>query len=799
MSGKRKVFGGLLLVLGVGALGFAILLLTQIGEAQQQLNSPELQFQLVFASDEDRAAAQMMAQAVDWTQSTGIPLLIGAGIVFLLGGVIVLLTGRPRPVAVASAPEAWPAAPVTPERHDHEPGPAPQMVSQMAGERGHPVRAPAVSAEPERPPEPEIAPPSAPLPAAEPVPALMPTAAPLAQPATHHSPGGLDDEAQNEPLESDTQAEVTGQRVKLAHAIGVSALVLVAGSLALVDLNRERPTAVPDYDYNETGDYAPPGQHQPDRRYQAPAAGVRTLQMAAIDGEFVAVAGQTRFESGPHSDDIYRGNDDEYGAWLADDGNLDTSWCFSAEQHNPLMEVFNLEGDGPATRSTIESIAILPGPGRLPAEVIVRPGDGYPDYRLRLSDRADWQGARFDPPIRTSHVSLIVGSLHSDESGSRRGCVAEVVFENSGDIGTGGRPMTMQELMEQSGRQLEGERIVEPTPIHRATVTPPTARPAAAPRASVQLSPVGFNASSELAHRENRYRAAAAFDGDNDTAWGDGVDGPGRGEWIEADLGRLLELDRVEFSAGFTAHSERYGDLFLANAHARHVQVAVDGVERADLWLGRNERQGTLSGLGTGRRVRLRFDEVWPGERWDDLHISEIRIYGTEPSEGAAAAPQGANAGLSRTARPSRRLTPVGYDASSELADRRDRYAAASAFDGDSSTAWGDGVEGPGAGEWIEADLGQRYAIDRLELSTGFDAQSERFGDLFLLNAHVRRLRVEVDGVVRADRAIGRDERRVTVSGLGSGRRIRLRFVEVWPGERWDDLHVSEVAVFGRQ
>ena len=149
------------------------------------------------------------------------------------------------------------------------------------------------------------------------------------------------------------------------------------------------------------------------------------------------------------------------------------------------------------------------------------------------------------------------------------------------------------------------------------------------------------------------------------------------------------------------------------------------------------------------------------------------------------------------TPRPPVRITSVVARASSELASRlRYDYGAHAAFDGDPDTAWGEGVAGRGAGEWLEADLGEEYQIERIVVATGYDATSPQHGDLHPMNSQIRRLVVLIDGVRAGTFEARRGQRTIEVGPFPAGRTVRLVADAVWPGNRWADLHVSEVSFF---
>ena len=317
------------------------------------------------------------------------------------------------------------------------------------------------------------------------------------------------------------------------------------------------------------------------------------------------------------------------------------------------------------------------------------------------------------------------------------------------------------------------------------------------------LQPRTVRASSELRSRYNRFSPRMAFDNNVDTAWGEGVSGSGAGEWIEASFDDRYEISRLEIATGYDAVSDEHGDLFHLNAHVRRLRVEADGQLLVRREVGESERRVVLTDLGEARTIRLVAEQVWAGRRWDDLHISDVVMWGsplgseTDNDEGEGQVETARHD--QRDARPTRQADcELSVRASSELRSRSNQFAPRMAFDGDPDTAWGEGVSGHGAGEWIEANFDDPCEISRLEIATGYDAVSNQHGDLFHLNAHVRRLRVEVDGRVVRRIDILESQRQIVLTDLGIGRSVRLVAEQVWPGTRWDDLHISEVSIATR-
>lgn len=171
------------------------------------------------------------------------------------------------------------------------------------------------------------------------------------------------------------------------------------------------------------------------------------------------------------------------------------------------------------------------------------------------------------------------------------------------------------------------QRVVDQQSQSIAPLTPDE-RPVNAV-APVLLVPSAVTASSSITDPPDRYVPEAAFDGDPDTAWGEGVEGHAPGSWLEAAFEGEVNFDSVDIATGFDQISPEIGDLFFANDHAKLLVVTIDSVEVARRAIARDERSVVIDlASHSGRAIRFSFDEVWEGDRWSDLHISEVRITG---------------------------------------------------------------------------------------------------------------------------------------------------------------------------
>jgi len=167
-----------------------------------------------------------------------------------------------------------------------------------------------------------------------------------------------------------------------------------------------------------------------------------------------------------------------------------------------------------------------------------------------------------------------------------------------------------------------------------------TERPAAArlpagakPRPVEQLEPKEVKASSFISNAREKHPPQDAFDGEKRTAWNESAKGPGTGEWIEASWPAPRRIRRVLFSTGFDHVSAGDGDLFGRNAHLKTARLVFSDGTVLTRQIPADQREIEVSELNVvSTSLRLVAHEVWPGTSWQDLCVSEIRIW-ADPAE----------------------------------------------------------------------------------------------------------------------------------------------------------------------
>jgi hypothetical protein len=148
-----------------------------------------------------------------------------------------------------------------------------------------------------------------------------------------------------------------------------------------------------------------------------------------------------------------------------------------------------------------------------------------------------------------------------------------------------------------------------------------------------------------------------------------------------------------------------------------------------------------------------------------------------------------------------RDLTPFATVSSSShlRTDRWGQYQAWMAVDGRASSAWVEGVRGSGVGEWIMLTFPGTVEIHSVSLDVGYDSSAS----LFSKNNRIKRATLVFSNGDTLE--LGFADRRGTQTiplVRAPGPNIQTAFVkivieEVYPGWKYDDTCLAEVAVHG--
>lgn len=107
--------------------------------------------------------------------------------------------------------------------------------------------------------------------------------------------------------------------------------------------------------------------------------------------------------------------------------------------------------------------------------------------------------------------------------------------------------------------------------------------------------------------------------------WAEGASGSGVGEWLEIKPRVAKQLSAITFSPGFPEKS-----LFKANARPKRVRVELNGehVITTEIEDGMATVRIPVSGyVKPVSIIRLTFEDVWPGEQFEDLCLHTLRLH----------------------------------------------------------------------------------------------------------------------------------------------------------------------------
>ena len=130
--------------------------------------------------------------------------------------------------------------------------------------------------------------------------------------------------------------------------------------------------------------------------------------------------------------------------------------------------------------------------------------------------------------------------------------------------------------------------------------------------------------SVRLALQANTYYAANAIDGKRTTAWIEGVDGPGLGEWIRFDFDREINVHRILIQPGYFKSPQIWGE---NNRLASITAQFSDGTSRELKFADTMESQKIDVGSIRIRWVKLVIKSVYYGSNpgpSDDTGLSEV-------------------------------------------------------------------------------------------------------------------------------------------------------------------------------
>jgi hypothetical protein len=143
---------------------------------------------------------------------------------------------------------------------------------------------------------------------------------------------------------------------------------------------------------------------------------------------------------------------------------------------------------------------------------------------------------------------------------------------------------------------------------------------------SVRHSNYKVKASSTLKEEgSHTYVAENVRDPYQEAVWSEGAPGSGVGEWLEIAPVEAKPLIGLEIKPGYQKEG-----LFKANARPKKIRIELNGEHAFDADIPDREEEVEIPVIGYAkavRKIRMTFTEVYPGDTFEDLCISTIRLH----------------------------------------------------------------------------------------------------------------------------------------------------------------------------
>jgi len=281
---------------------------------------------------------------------------------------------------------------------------------------------------------------------------------------------------------------------------------------------------------------------------------------------------------------------------------------------------------------------------------------------------------------------------------------------------------------------------------------------------------VTWSASSSEAASENAtYEPTNLGDAKQGSAWFEGVEGSGLGEWVQADLGGVKSVSGFTIWPGWWYTQSQWGH--YNRPKSVHVEFS-DGTSQ-EFTLQDTYTAQTLNFSGPKQTSTLRFKvkSVFTSDAYNDTAISEIQVH-------EAGAP--ANASVK------------GYAASSTYpADSDGNYDVRNTVDGIADSLWCEGDKaGDGTGAWIEYTFATPTSISRMSLRNG---NASSFGLYMKSNRALALTLVFGDGSTQSLNPKDTPGEQFLSFPERTTGKVRIQFDTVKKGTEFNDLCVSEV------
>ncbi|MBN2716374.1 MAG: hypothetical protein JXX14_11005 [Deltaproteobacteria bacterium] len=126
------------------------------------------------------------------------------------------------------------------------------------------------------------------------------------------------------------------------------------------------------------------------------------------------------------------------------------------------------------------------------------------------------------------------------------------------------------------------------------------------------------------------------------------------------------------------------------------------------------------------------------------------------------------------------------------------KYPISLMFDSDADTAWNAKFDPAQPLPWIEIVLDKPRKISHINITAGWHRINRKGENLAHMNGSIKMFDVLLDGKQVLAQAAQKQTLLINTHYIGEEAKvIRLAFKEIWPGERWNDIAISDLIVFG--
>jgi len=129
----------------------------------------------------------------------------------------------------------------------------------------------------------------------------------------------------------------------------------------------------------------------------------------------------------------------------------------------------------------------------------------------------------------------------------------------------------------------------------------------------------------------------------------------------------------------------------------------------------------------------------------------------------------------------------IAAEASSTLADKKNRYSPPMTIDGNTATSWCEGKKTSGIGETITLTLKKKMTIEKLYIKNGFGIKK-----YFFLNNRARGITINGIPALLSDRPAFQV---VTLTRPLTAQKLTIAIASVYRGTKWNDTCIAEVSI----